>query len=149
MDYRAPFELVDRLLTKKYSFKRISFEETWRVMPAAGWENGKMIPLKPEEKTMLLRTEEVVDADTDHVACYWLDDPEVFKKYTDMSQHGVGRFTGILVLFGLNEKKDETENIYIGNHLGIKLLCDLTRISKSNSFGKIIKEKSIGEVDWE
>ena len=29
MDYRAPFELVDRLLTKKYSFKRISFEETW------------------------------------------------------------------------------------------------------------------------
>ena len=50
MDYRAPFELVDRLLTKKYSFKRISFEETWIVMPAAGWEDGKLIPLKPEEK---------------------------------------------------------------------------------------------------
>ena len=141
MDYRASFELVDRLLTKKYSFKRISFEETWIVMPAAGWEDGKIIPLKPEEKTVPLRTEEEVNTDPEHVACYWLDDPEVFKKYTDMSQHGVGRFTGILVLFGLNEKKDETENIYIGNHLGIKLLCDLTRISKSNSFGKIIRRK--------
>ncbi|MFQ9737345.1 MAG: hypothetical protein ACLR06_06270 [Christensenellaceae bacterium] len=110
-------------------------------MPAAGWEDGKIIPLKPEEKTVPLRTEEEVNTDPEHVACYWLDDPEVFKKYTDMSQHGVGRFTGILVLFGLNEKKDETENIYIGNHLGIKLLCDLTRISKSNSFGKIIRRK--------
>ena len=141
MDYRASFELVDRLLTKKYSFKRISFEETGIVMPAAGWEDGKLIPLKPEEKTVPLRTEEEVNTDPEHVACYWLDDPEVFKKYTDMSQHGVGRFTGILVLFGLNEKKDETENIYIGNHLGIKLLCDLARISKSNSFGKIIRRK--------
>ena len=85
MDYRAPFELVDRLLTKKYSFKRISFEETWIVMPAAGWEDGKIIPLKPEEKTVPLRTEEEVNTDPEHVACYWLDDPEVFKKYTDMT----------------------------------------------------------------
>ena len=113
MDYRAPFELVDRLLTKKYSFKRISFEETWIVMPAAGWEDGKIIPLKPEEKTVPLRTEEEVNTDPEHVACYWLDDPEVFKKYTDMSQPNALLLSRLLVVVGLNEKRDETENIYI------------------------------------
>lgn len=150
MDYRAPFELVDRLLTKKYSFKRITFEETWVVMPAAGWENGKSVPLKPEEKTVLLRTEEEVDADIDHVACYWLDDPEVFKKYTDMSDPDAILLSKLLIVVGLNEKKDETVEIYSGWGFGCELSKDLVRIGESSSFDEFhTKEKYPEEVVWE
>ena len=143
MDYRAPFELVDRLLTKKYSFKRISFEETWIVMPAAGWEDGKIIPLKPEEKTVPLRTEEEVNTDPEHVACYWLDDPEVFKKYTDMSQPNALLLSRLLVVVGLNEKRDETVEIYSGWGREFELANDLTRIGESSCFDEFHSKERV------
>ena len=112
-------------------------------MPAAGWEDGKLIPLKPEEKTVPLRTEEEVNTDPEHVACYWLDDPEVFKKYTDMSQPNALLLSRLLVVVGLNEKRDETVEIYSGWGREFELANDLTRIGESSCFDEFHSKERV------
>ena len=82
-----------------------------------------------------------MNTDPEHVACYWLDDPEVFKKYTDMSQPNALLLSRLLVVVGLNEKRDETVEIYSGWGREFELANDLTRIGESSCLTNFIQKK--------
>lgn len=110
MNYFIAAAKVAELLENKFSARKIDIKNIAEIFPCCGFEDNKLVELKPEEKTIALYTEEEITVD--NYECYLIDDETVIKNSIDIRKSDGVVPQKVLNVIGLNAEKTFTLQLY-------------------------------------
>ena len=128
MRFFASFKRTENLLKTKYKAKEISLNEIIKLFPCCGYENGEIVELSAEEKTISLYTEDEITVP--NYKCYLIDDKEIIKHYTNTEKTAGVTPEKVLTVLGLNLQGDKTLQLYTCFGNGFQWYNDLIKLSE-------------------